>query len=603
MGPHAIKRKVSVYCARVRASVPEGQWTGVPSVLIRTPHRGSWLELREPAATLVAGRSDEVAGVLEAAQRAADGGSLVAGFVAYEAAAAFDLAVHQPCTGLPLAWFGVFSPQHAVTHDTLPAAWRGNSAPLHWEPSVDEPGYAADMARIRGHIADGDTYQLNYTFRMRAPFDGDARALFGALVDAQQGPWSAFIDTGDFAICSASPELFFTREGDRIETRPMKGTAPRGRWPEEDAARAAGLVHAPKDRAENVMIVDLMRNDLGRVSRPGTVAVTSLFDAERYPAQWQMTSTVEARLREGIGLLDIFRALFPSGSVTGAPKVRSMGILREIESSPRGVYCGAVGLLEPGGRAQFNVTIRTVTVDRATARAEFGVGSGIVWDSEAGSEYEECRVKAAILTAPAPAFELLESLRWIPGTGSRLLVRHLARLQASAGYFGWPWEEAAARQTLEQATAGLTTPAKVRLLLNDAGAFRYDVQPLGLMSTPFLVALAAEPVSSKDVFLFHKTTHREVYAAAEAGHPGADAVILWNERGEVTEATRFNVVAEIDGERVTPPLGCGLLAGVMRAELLDSGAITERRITVDELRAAPRLWVVNSVRGWVEASF
>ena len=603
MRPHAIKRKVSVYCARVRASVPEGQWTGVPSVLLRTPHLGPWLELRDPAATLVAACPDEVAGVLDAAQRAADGGSLVAGFVTYEAAAAFDLAVHQPPARLPLAWFGVFSPQHAVTHDTLPAAWRGNSAPLHWEPSVDEPGYAADVARIRGHIADGDTYQLNYTFRMRAPFDGDARALFGALVDAQQGPWSAFIDTGDFAICSASPELFFTREGDRIVTRPMKGTAPRGRWPEEDAARAAGLVHAPKDRAENVMIVDLMRNDLGRVSRPGSVAVTSLFDAERYPAQWQMTSTVEARLREGVGLVDIFRALFPSGSVTGAPKVRSTGILREVESSPRGVYCGAIGLLEPGGRAQFNVTIRTVTVDPTTATAEFGVGSGIVWDSEAGSEYDECRVKAAILTAPAPAFELLESLRWIPGPGCRLLARHLARMQASAGYFGRPWDDAAARRTLEQATAGLTSPAKVRLLLNDAGAFRCDVQPLGLIPTPFRVALASEPASSQDVFLFHKTTHRDVYAAAEAGHPDADAVILWNERGEVTEATRFNVVAEIDGERVTPPLDCGLLAGVMRAELLESGAITERRITVAELRAAPRLWVINAVRGWVDASF
>ncbi|MEQ1896920.1 MAG: aminodeoxychorismate synthase component I [Vicinamibacterales bacterium] len=579
----------------------------MPSVLLRTPHRRPWLELREPAATLVAARPDEVAGVLEAAQHAADGGSLVAGFVAYEAAAAFDLAVHQPPTGLPLAWFGVFSPASAVTHETLPDFWRGAPGALHWDASVDEPGYAADVARIRGHIADGDTYQLNYTFRMRAPFDGDPRALFGSLVDAQQGPWSAFIDTGDFAICSASPELFFTREGDRIVTRPMKGTAPRGRWPEEDAARAFGLVHAPKDRAENVMIVDLMRNDLGRIARPGTVAVTSLFDAERYPAQWQMTSTVEARLREGVGLVDIFRALFPSGSVTGAPKVRSMGILRGVESSPRGVYCGAIGLIEPGGRAQFNVAIRTVTVDRTTARAEFGVGSGIVWDSEAGSEYEECRVKAAILTARAPAFELLESLRWMPGTGCRLLARHLARLQASAAYFGWPWDEASARRTLTQATAHLAgpaaRPAKVRLLLNDAGAIRCDVQPLGLIPTPFRVALAAEPVSSKDVFLFHKTTRRQVYAAAEAGHPGSDAVILWNERGEVTEATRFNVVAEIDGERVTPPLDCGLLAGVMRAELLESGSITERRITVAELLAAPRLWVVNSVRGWVEASF
>ena len=575
------------------------------SVLIRTPHSRPWLELHDPAATLVAGRPDEVAGVLEAAQRAADQGAFVAGFVAYEAAEAFDLAVHQASTGLPLAWFGVFAPERALMHETLPVTWRGAPAALRWEATVDEPGYAADVARIRGHIADGDTYQLNYTFRMRTAFDDDPRALFASLVDAQQGPWSAFIDTGDIAICSASPELFFTRDGDRIVTRPMKGTAPRGRWPEEDAARATGLVHAPKDRAENVMIVDLMRNDLGRIARPGTVTVTSLFDAERYPAQWQMTSTVEARLRDGVGLVEIFRALFPSGSVTGAPKVRSMGILRGVESSPRGAYCGAIGLLEPGRRAQFSVTIRTVTVDRTTATAEFGVGSGIVWDSEAGSEYDECQVKAAILTASPPFFELLESLRWTPDTGCRLLVRHLARMEASAAYFGRPWDEAAARAALEPATAGLTgpaaNPAKVRLLLNETGAFRCEVQPLGLIPTPFRVVLAATPVSSQETFLFHKTTRRDVYATAEAGHPGADAVILWNEHGEITEATRFNVVAEIDGERVTPPLDCGLLAGVMRADLLESGAITERRITVDELRAAPRLWVINAVRGWVEA--
>ncbi|MDO8794307.1 MAG: chorismate-binding protein, partial [Vicinamibacterales bacterium] len=227
------------------------------SVLIRTPQRRPWLELHDPAATLVAGRPDEVASVLEAAERAADAGALVAGFVAYEAAAAFDLAVHQASTSLPLAWFGVFAPECALAHETLPVGWRGAPAALRWEASVDERGYAADVARIRGHIADGDTYQLNYTFRMRAAFDGDPRALFAALVDAQQGPWSAFIDTGDVAICSASPELFLTREGDHIVTRPMKGTAPRGRWPAEDAARATGLIHSPKDRAENVMIVDL----------------------------------------------------------------------------------------------------------------------------------------------------------------------------------------------------------------------------------------------------------------------------------------------------------------------------------------------------------
>jgi para-aminobenzoate synthetase/4-amino-4-deoxychorismate lyase len=552
---------------------------------------------------LTADRADGLPALLAGVEDAAAAGHLVAGYVAYEAAAAFDLPVQRVPGAAPLAWFGVFPAASAIRHAHVPDSWRGEQPRLDWRPSVDRRGYEAAVARLREHIGDGNAYQLNYTFRMRTPYGGDPRALFAALTEAQDGAWSAFIDTGDAVICSASPELFFQRDGRRLVTRPMKGTAPRGRWPAEDDARAQELTASAKNRAENVMIVDLMRNDLGRISRPGSVAVTALFEAERYPAQWQMTSTVEAELVEGTGLPAIFGALFPAGSVTGAPKIRSMEILAEVEDAPRGIYCGAIGLVEPGGRAHFNVAIRTVTVDRRTGTAGFGVGSGIVWDSETAAEFEECRVKAAILTAPGAGFALVESLRWEPETGYSRLDRHRARIAASAGYFGIPFDAARFDAVLAAAATDLPVPSKVRLLLAPDGVCTASARPIAPTPAPLRVALADAPVDPADVFLFHKTTRREVYDRADAAKPdGVDTVVLWNTRCEVTEAVNFNVIAEIDGRRVTPPVDCGLLAGTLRAELLESGAIVKRRITVEALRAASRLWLINSVRGEVEAT-
>jgi para-aminobenzoate synthetase/4-amino-4-deoxychorismate lyase len=574
----------------------------VPEVIIRTTHGERWLALREPTATLVAERPDGVTAVLNAAERAAAAGAFVAGFVSYEAAAAFGLAVHPPVTHVPLAWFGIFPTSHVEVMPDPPESDSSAGAPPAWTATTNRAEYYSTVAHIRELIADGHTYQLNHTYRMRADSAFNASALFRSLVEAQGGAWSAFIDTGDLAVCSASPELFFTRDGPRVVCRPMKGTFARGRWPAEDQAQAKALRASAKNRAENVMIVDLIRNDLGRIARPGTVTTPSLFDVERYPAQWQMTSTVEAHLESGIGLADIFSALFPSGSVTGAPKVRSMEIIRSVEATPRGVYCGAIGLIEPGGRTNFNVAIRTVVVDRATGRAEFGVGSGIVWDSRADSEFEECRLKAAILTAQPPDFELLESLRWSPAEGYSLLVRHIERMRQSADYFGFPFHEDQFRSALQGKSEESLNPAKIRILLNRRGAIRREDFPLTAQTSPMRVALALAPVSSHDTFLFHKTTRREVYTSAEDAQPGTDAIILWNEAGEITESTRFNIVAEIDDRRITPPVECGLLAGTMRAELLEVGTITERRITIEELRTASRLWLVNSVHGWVEAA-
>ncbi|MBM3778213.1 MAG: aminodeoxychorismate synthase component I [Acidimicrobiia bacterium] len=571
----------------------------MPSLLIQTPFDGPWLKLDDPVSTLVAVRPGDVVGVLDAADEAAAKGAYVAGFVAYEAAAAFGLATRPPQPGdLPLAWFGVFPADRVQrldgpTRGTPPAA-------AAWTPSLDRDQYLAAIERIRAHIGDGDTYQLNFTFRLRAPFDGDAAALFAALTDAQGGRWSAFVDLGDRVICSASPELFFLRDGDRLECRPMKGTRPRGPSADADDAVAGVLRNSAKDRSENVMIVDLVRNDLGRVAQVGSVEVASLFDVERYPAQWQMTSTVTATASNP-ALSDLFRALFPSGSVTGAPKARSMEIIRALERDPRGVYTGAVGLLAPGGRAHFNVAIRTVVVDRTRRQAEFGVGSGIVWESSGPGEFAECALKADILSRRMPPFELLETLRWDPDRGYTLLARHIDRVRRSAAYFDFTFREHRFRNALQRASAAHTGPARIRLFVDRQGDVRSEAEPLEPVTAPRRVALAAGPVSSGDVFLYHKTTRRAVYDAARAARPDVDGVILWNEHGEITEATDANVVAELDGRRRTPPVACGLLPGTMRAELLGSGEIVESRLTKADLRRATRLFLINSVRGWIDA--
>ena len=379
----------------------------------------------------------------------------------------------------------------------------------------------------------------------------------------------------------------------------MKGTAARGLTAGDDRARAAALAASAKNRSENVMIVDLIRNDLGRVARVGSVQVASLFDLERYPAQWQMTSTVVAEAT-GVSIADIFAALFPSGSVTGAPKVRSMEIVRELEPSPRGIYTGAIGLIAPGGRAHFNVAIRTAVVHRALGAAEFGVGSGIVWESRGQDEFEECQMKAAILTEQAPVFDLLETLRWDPATGYALEDRHMARLAESADYFGVGDVTEGAARALEAAVAGRLTPARVRLLVDSKGQARTEVTDMVARPEPLRVALATAPVTTDNRFLYHKTTERSIYDDARRTRPEADTVLLWNRAGEITESLDANVVVELDGDRVTPPVSCGLLPGTMRADLLARGEIVERRITLEDLGRASRVWLVNSVRGWME---
>jgi para-aminobenzoate synthetase/4-amino-4-deoxychorismate lyase len=546
---------------------------------------------------VIAARSlAEVRPALAAVEAEVAAGSWAAGYVAYEAAPALDAALRaRPPGPGPLAWFGVYrAPSPEVPQATGDAAL----GPL--APEVGPEAYAASVARIREAIARGDVYQVNHTFRLRGPFSGDPLALYRRLRAAQGGGLGALVHLGDRAIVSASPELFLERQGEVVRARPMKGTARRGRFAGEDDLAAAALAASEKDRAENVMIVDLVRNDLGRVARTGSVRVASLFDVERYRTVLQMTSTVEARLRDGTSLEDLLAAAFPCGSVTGAPKSTATRIIAAEERSPRGAYCGAIGWLAPGGDGAFSVAIRTVELDLVRGEAVAGVGGGVTWGSTAEGEHDEALAKAAFLRERVDPFELVETMRLEHGAYP-LLARHLARLSASARYFGFPLEPRAVEGALAREAASSAGAARrVRLRVAADGAAHAESGPLPAASAePLPVALAAGRVSRRDPFLFHKTTRRDPYDRARAERPDAFDVLLANEEEELTEFTIGNVVLELDGERVTPARDCGLLAGVFREGLVASGEVRERPVRREELTRARRLWLVNAVRGWV----
>jgi para-aminobenzoate synthetase/4-amino-4-deoxychorismate lyase len=570
----------------------------------------SSFRLTDPAGVLEAMRPEDVIPTLIAAEGAAARGLWVAGFVTYEAAPGLDpsLVVRQrppddPFSRLPLAWFAMFQQRQETV---LPSPRDGSPPSDAWVPTVDRARYDRAIAEIREHIAAGDTYQVNHTLRLRSVVEGDERGLYRDLCYAQRGAHSAYLNAGRYRIVSASPELFFRLDGDRLTTRPMKGTAPRGRWLTEDDAERDRLTASVKDRAENAMIVDLLRNDLGRIARPGTVRWAKVFEPERFETVWQLTSTVTAELEPGTGVPDVFRALFPSGSITGAPKVRTMGIIADLEDSPRGVYCGAVGFLAPATagppQASFNVAIRTVVVDAESGTAEYGVGGGITWDSSPAGEYDETVAKARVLTARRPPFELFESTRRDPGEPIRRLEQHVERLRDSATYFGYAFDEAEVRASMDTAGAQSDRPIKINLRLSRVGALEVSWAALDRGAPePIRLAIDDVPVDPNDVFLFHKTTLRARYEDARARHLDADDALLVNTRGQITETSVANIAAKIDGRWWTPALEAGLLPGTERAALLMEGALSERPISIDEARTAEGLAVLSSVRGWRSA--
>ncbi len=559
-----------------------------------------------PVEVLQADRCEEVAAVLDRAEACARSGRWVLGFLAYEAAAAFDpaLRVLPPAGPLPLALFVVYDAPDAVPSSSPPSSSPSPGAFScgAWQMDIPAPQVERGIARIRAAIAEGDYYQINYTGRLSAPFSGDPHALFQSLRATQPESYCLYLEHSEWQVLSVSPELFFDwTPGRTLLTRPMKGTAPRHGDPVADRAAATALADSAKERAENLMIVDLLRNDLSRIAETGTVSVPGLFQIEALPTAWQMTSTIRCTTRQGTRLVDVMRALFPCGSVTGAPKIAAMRAIAELETGPRGAYCGAIGLIRPGGHATFNVGIRSVAIDSQRGTSECGVGSGITSDSTAQGEQAEWLVKRRFLLRASADFELLETLPLEQGH-IRLQERHLARLQSSAAHFGFEFEPGAIEAALVcLADEHADGRWRVRLLVDRNGRLRSECAPLDPSPATVRIRLAASPVDSRDEFLRHKTTRREVYAA----HAPQDAVfdtLLFNERGEITEFTRGNLVVELDGRRVTPPCTCGLLPGVLREELLARGDVIEQVVHRTDLARASRLWFVNNLRGMIPAT-
>ena len=588
-----------------------------PTALIdfRSPQPGAAplrLAFGEPRERLRASTPAQVRGVLARVDALARAGAWCVGYVCYEAAAAFDraFATHAPADATrPLAAFAVYdAPLPDFDAAAAPVADR---AGLRWTSGPERPAFDATIAAILRAIADGEVYQVNATAPSTGTFEGDALALFAALRRAQPNAYAAWLDLGtadapDDRILSVSPELFFDWRDARLLARPMKGTAPRGADAADDAARAAYLRSAPKERAENLMIVDLLRNDLSRIAEPHSVRVPRLFEVEAWPTVWQMSSDVVADTRPGTALGDVFGALFPCGSITGAPKVQAMRLIRALEPEPRGVYCGAIGVVQPGGAATFNVPIRTLVLRGeadGTTRVRCGIGSGITADATADGEWAEWRHKRAFVERASQSFELLETLRLEDGAvvdGEA----HLARMAASARHFGFAAPEAAARAALASLLPAQAQGCwRVRLLADRAGAVQAQAYPLAPTPVPVRVQLADRPlVGSDGEFVRHKTTRRAHYDAFAPSDPAVFDTLLWNERGELTEFTRGNMAVRVDGRWLTPPLASGLLPGIARARLLRKGRVEEAVLTRADLDRADGLAFFNSLRGWLPAS-
>ena len=538
----------------------------------------------------------------------------LAGFLSYELGYLFEprLAglLPQRCRQ-PLLWLGVFRGGEDLASSDVPDLLGGGAAAPFENArlSLDRADYLARFARAKDYIAAGDIYQVNLTFKHLFNYAGDPLALYRDLRRQQRVRHGALIAADDFHLLSFSPEQFLHCAEGVATMRPMKGTMARGRTPAEDASQAAFLRADAKSRAENLMILDLMRNDLGRIATVGSVSVTDMFTVETYRTLHQMTSGVTARLRPDVGIADLLRHVFPCGSVTGAPKIRAMEIIRELEDGPRGAYTGSVGVIGPGGAIDLNVAIRTLCID-ADGVGELGVGSGIVQDLDGPAEFEECLLKGRFATAGEPPFQLIETMRWEREGGYWLLDGHLERLAASAGYFGFSGDIAGIRSALATAAAGFREPVqRVRLTLDEDGAIRIAAVPIAvpLADAVMRYAIAEEPTASSDRFLFHKTTRRQFYDSTRerlALVTGCDEVLFVNERGELTEGSFTNLFVEREGRLLTPPLASGLLNGTLRRHLLADPRhrVQEAVLYPEDLQAADGVYLGNSVRGLVRAT-
>lgn len=574
----------------------------------------------DPREIFVARRAKDVERTLEAARKAQreTGGHLV-GSIAYEAGLALEKRLAPLCDSRsgafgPLVWLGLFDEERVIEAGDV-AGWLaaqssgvGAIGPLN--PQLSTGGYAQSFAAMREAIAAGDIYQVNLTYPLAGSYEGDPLAIYAALRPAAQCGYGGVIFDGTHYLLSLSPELFFTTKDGTAKVKPMKGTHPRGGNAAEDAAMAAQLASSVKDKAENLMIVDLMRNDLARVSEPGSVQVDDPFTVETYPTVHQMVSTVRARLSPGKDASDLIRAIFPCGSITGAPKIRAMELIAEHESHARGPYCGTIGRIDPDGNAAFNVAIRTLRltpIENGRGQAVLGVGSAIVADSDAMTERCECEIKAGFARKAAPElaaarFDLVETMLFKPETGIEWLEMHLERMKASAAQLGCEFDRHAARNTIQALCFELEEPSKIRLMSSRSGALSLEASAVpDPVSEPIACVALGLPVDPSDWRLRHKTSDREFYekAFAAARHYGADEAIFVRDDGLVTEGSFTNIFAERDGMLLTPPARLGLLPGILRRSLIEAGKAKEAELTLDDL--ARGFSIGNALRGLMKA--
>ncbi len=557
---------------------------------------------QNPQSIIEAKSLSEVHLALERIEKAHQRGKWLAGYISYEAGFAFEKKLKQmPIrTSLPLLWFGEYDVPllNPSVQFSCPSSMAQRLA-----FNVSKQDYANALERILAYIEAGDVYQVNFTGKLSFDFQGNAVELYETLRRRQAVAYAAFLNLGKQAILSFSPELFFRIKEGVIESKPMKGTALRGRTNAEDEAIATWLKSDEKNRAENLMIVDLIRNDFGRICKIGTVTVPSLFDVERFQTLFQMTSTVRGELKESITFREIFEAIFPCGSITGAPKVRAMEIISELEAEPRGVYTGAIGYISPQKETCFSVAIRTLVVEQKGASSlvgEMGIGSGITIESKSQTEYEECLLKAKFLTMPIENFALIESIKFDRHYG--LLEKHLARLKNSAHYFDFQFDEDALQACLAKYAQTLDRSAtyKVRLELEKSGQIKLSHERIEPTSGIGSVAIAKVRTNSADKFFYHKTTERRTYEEATvlARQLGLADFIFLNERDEVSEGATSNVFVEKAGKLYTPPISSGILAGVYRQHILETASdARERILRIDDLKNADRIWICNAVRG------
>lgn len=586
-----------------------------PFVLLedRLSEDGESVLLDRPADIIRADRAEELPAAFQKIERALDSGQFLAGYCSFELGYAFEprlqpLMPRDPRS--PLLWFGCFKTVYRFDPASLDVFWGEQAVPPPLTDLVfgwDAAHHAEKVRQVLDFLRAGDVYQINLTFPLHFRFEGDPLTLYAAMRAAQPVAHGGIVATGAEWLLSASPELFVETQARRATTKPMKGTTARGTDPTSDTQAARTLQNDPKQRAENLMIVDLLRNDLSRISTIGTVEVPQLFTVETYPTLHTLTSTVNSQLKPNVGPLDLIRAMFPCGSVTGAPKIRAMEIIRELEIQPRGVYTGAMGMILPNRDLKFNVAIRTATL-LADGNGIYGVGGGIVADSTAAAEYAECQLKARVLTDLAEDFGLIETLRWSAPNGFMRLDLHLERLARSANLLGFPFDESLIRLQLETRARSFESKAdqRVRVEIRRSGTVALTCSALAPdPERPINLIVASERIDSGNPILRHKTTKRRQFEVAfiEAQAKGADDALFLNRHGFVTETTRGCIfVAERD-KLLTPALRHGLLPGILRRELIESGRAYEADLRLDDVLNGVRCFVGSSLTGLREAVF